>query len=439
MLDRYSRPEMKKIFQDENKYTLWLAIETAAAEKMAQLGTIPKTLPPLLTKVKTITAQDVARILEIEKTTKHDVIAFLTFVAEEVGEEARFLHQGLTSSDILDTTLSLQLSQASMLLKNNITRLLAALKTLADKHKHTLTMGRSHGIHGEPVSFGFKILGHYAAFQRAATRLEAATRDVATCKLRGPMGTFSSVDPAVEKYVAEKLNLSIEPHATQVIPRDRHAMFFATLAVIAGSIENLATEIRHLQRTEVNEAQEFFSQGQKGSSAMPHKKNPILSENLTGLARLVRGYCLPALENITLWHERDISHSSVERVIVPDALVTLDFALDRLVGLLEKLQVNEAAMADNMKKSYGLYHSGAILNALTHAGLSREESYKLVQSIAMTAWDKKINFVELILGDKTIATYLSSSDIKKLCQDDNYLQYIDYIYQMVYGSSNQAS
>ncbi|MDI9313746.1 MAG: adenylosuccinate lyase [Hydrotalea sp.] len=432
MIERYSRLEMKKIFQEENKYALWLKIETAAAEQMAAMGQIPASLPPLLATVKPFTASDVARILEIEQTTKHDVIAFLTFIAEQIGEEARFLHQGLTSSDILDTTLALQLKQAGGLLQQGLARVLAALQKLSDKYKTTLTIGRSHGIHAEPVSFGFKMLGHYAAFARAQQRLGLAVAEIATCKLRGPVGTYSSVDPSVESYVAKKLGLAVEPHATQVIPRDRHAMFFATLAVIAGSIENLAVEIRHLQRTEVNEASEFFDQGQKGSSAMPHKKNPILSENLTGLARVIRAQCLPAMENIALWHERDISHSSVERFIVPDALVTLDFALDRLGGLLEKLQVNEAAIAHNMKKSHHLYYSGAILNALTQAGVSREAAYQLVQKLALQAWAEQVDFIDLVTADKTIGKYLSAGDIKKNCNDATYLKNIDHVYDLVY-------
>ena len=432
MIERYSRLEMKKIFQDENKYALWLKIETAAATQMAAMGKIPTSLPPRLATIKQFTSDDVRRILEIEKTTKHDVIAFLTFIAEQIGDEARFLHQGLTSSDILDTTLALQLKQAGQLLQKDLEKLLAVLKKIADKYKNTLSIGRSHGIHAEPVSFGFKMLGHYAAFARAQKRLTLAITEIATCKLRGPVGTYSSVDVAIEAHVAKELGLAIEPHATQVIPRDRHAMFFATLAVIAGSIENLAIEIRHLQRTEVNEVQEFFDQGQKGSSAMPHKKNPILSENLTGLARVIRAQCLPAMENIALWHERDISHSSVERFIVPDALVTLDFALDRLTGLLEKLQVNEAAMADNIKKSYRLYFSGAILNGLTQQGVSREAAYQLVQKLAMLAWQDQTDFVDLAMADKTIGQHLSASDIKKICTDAMYLKNIDHVYTLVY-------
>lgn len=428
MIPRYSRPAMTAIFADDNKYAIWLAIETHAAEKMAELGTIPATLPPLLQKVKTI---DSARINDIEKLVKHDVIAFLTFIAEQVGPEARFLHQGLTSSDILDSTLALQLKQASALLQKDLTRLLAAIKALAIKHKYTLTIGRSHGIHAEPVSFGFKMLGHYAAFRRGQQRLTAATDEIATCKLRGPVGTFSSVDPSVEQYVAEKIGLRVEDHATQVIPRDRHAMFFATLAVMAGSIENLATEIRHLQRTEVNEAQEFFDQGQKGSSAMPHKQNPILSENLTGIARLIRGYVMPALENITLWHERDISHSSVERVAAPDACILLDFALDRLATMMEKLVVKQDQLTTNMALSFGIYHSGRVLNTLTQKGMSREAAYSTVQTVAQRAAAAKRPFASVAAEDKTITAHLSPDTIAQLCDDQFYLRHMDAIFAQV--------
>ncbi|MGI9461448.1 MAG: adenylosuccinate lyase, partial [Alphaproteobacteria bacterium] len=340
------------------------------------------------------------------------------------------------SSDILDTSLAMALQQASDVLADDIKKILAILKKLADKYKNTLMMGRSHGMHAEPISFGFKMLGHYAAFQRVQKRLGLACDEIATCKLRGAMGLYSSVDPEVEKYVAKKLSLKLEPHATQIIPRDRHAMFFAIILVIAGSIENLALEIRHLQRSEVNEAMENFQVGQKGSSAMPHKKNPILSENLTGLARLIRHYSLSAFDNIALWHERDISHSSVERVMVPDSLILLDFALHRLAGLLENLMVNEKAMAKNIKLSYGLYYSGAVLNALTQKGLKREAAYHIVQNLAMVAWDKETDFVGLVMESDAIAKHLSHDEIKHICHDKHYLKHIERVYDLVYDEKS---
>ena len=384
MIPRYSRPEMTAIWSDENRFNIWLEIETIAAEAMAEMGTIPVEAAQA---IRARGAFDIARIDAIEREVKHDVIAFLTSVTEHVGEEARFMHQGMTSSDVLDTALAVQLSQASDLLLAGIAALRAALKTQAEKHKYTPTIGRSHGIHAEPTTFGLKLAGHYAAFSRAEQRLRTARAEIAVCAISGPVGTFATVDPHVEATVAKKLGLTVEPVSTQVIPRDRHAYFFATLGVIAGSIENLATEIRHLQRSEVREAEEFFSPKQKGSSAMPHKRNPILSENLTGLARIVRAAVTPALENVTLWHERDISHSAVERVFAPDATIALDFALTRATGMIEKLVVYPDAMKKNLDLHGGLVFSQRILLALTQAGMSREAAYTAVQRNAMKVYN----------------------------------------------------
>jgi len=384
MIPRYTRPEMAAIWEPENRFKIWLEIETLAAEKMAEMGTIPKDVPRALRARGDF---DIPRIDEIEREVKHDVIAFLTSVTEKVGEEARFMHQGLTSSDVLDTAFAVQLTQASDLLFKGIDVLCGALKKQAHEHKDTLCIGRSHGIHAEPTTFGIKMAGHYAAFHRAHKRLEAARADIATCKISGAVGTYATVDPAVEEFVAHKLGLVPETVSTQVIPRDRHAMFFATLGVIASSIENLATEIRHLQRTEVREAEEFFSAGQKGSSAMPHKRNPVLTENLTGLARVVRAAVTPALENVALWHERDISHSSVERIMAPDACVTLDFALMRMASVINNLKVYPETMKENMERTGGLVFSQRVLLALTQAGVSREDAYRLVQHNAMDVWE----------------------------------------------------
>lgn len=386
MIPRYTRPEMAAIFEPENRFKIWLEIETLACEKMAELGIIPASVPKSLRKNGKF---DIARIDEIEKEVKHDVIAFLTNIAEHVGEDARFVHQGMTSSDVVDTAFAVQLTQAADLLLKDLDGLLAALKKRAEEHKNTLCIGRTHGAHAEPTTFGLKLAGHYAAFKRAKERLKNARAEIATCSISGAVGTYATLNPQVEAYVAQKLGLTPETVATQVIPRDRHAMFFATLGVIASSVENLATEIRHLQRTEVREAEEYFAPGQKGSSAMPHKRNPILSENLTGLARLVRAMVIPAMENVALWHERDISHSSVERNIGPDACVTLDFSLVRLTGIIDKLIVYPDTMKENLERTGGLFFSQRALLELTQKEMSREDAYKIVQDCAMKVWASK--------------------------------------------------
>ncbi len=431
MIPRYSRPQMANIFSDDNKYKIWLEIEILAAEAMVPLGIVPDSA------VKNCRAKakfDIARIAEIEAETKHDVIAFLTNVAEYVGEDARFLHQGMTSSDVLDTTLAVQLQQAAEILIADLNALLAAIKKRALEYKNTPTIGRSHGIHAEPTTFGVKLAGHYAAFERCVKRLQAAKDDIATCAISGAVGTFANVDPSVEEYVAKKLGLKSEPVSTQIIPRDRHAMFFATLGVIASCIENLATEIRHLQRTEVREAEEFFSAGQKGSSAMPHKRNPVLTENLTGLARIVRGSVTPALENVALWHERDISHSAVERTILPDACVALDFALARLTGVMEKLLVYPERMQQNLDALGGLVFSQRVLLALTQKGVSREDAYKLVQRNAMQVWERGADFQSLLKADKDITAKLPASDIESLFDMKYHTKHVDTIFKRVFGA-----
>ncbi|MFN9113630.1 MAG: adenylosuccinate lyase, partial [Bacteroidota bacterium] len=384
MIPRYSRPDMTAIWSDDTRFRIWFEIEAHACDALAQLGVIPKEAAETIWKKGRF---DASRVHEIERVTKHDVIAFLTNVAEHVGAEARFLHQGMTSSDVLDTCLSVQLVRASDILLADMDALLAAIKRRAFEHKDTVCVGRSHGIHAEPVTFGLKLATYYAEFSRCRERLTLARKEIATCAISGAVGTFANIDPFVEQYVAEKMGLTVEPVSTQVIPRDRHAMYFATLGVIASSMERLATEIRHLQRTEVLEAEEYFSPGQKGSSAMPHKRNPVLSENVTGLARMVRGYALPAMENVALWHERDISHSSVERMIAPDATVTLDFALNRLTNIIDQLVVYPDQMQENMNMLGGLVFSQRVLLALTQAGVSREDAYTLVQRNAMKVWD----------------------------------------------------
>lgn len=384
MIPRYTRQEMAQIWEPENRFKIWLEIETLACEKMAEMGTIPASVPKVLREKG---AFDIARIDAIEAEVKHDVIAFLTSVAEYIGPDSRYVHQGMTSSDVLDTSFAVQLTQAADLLLADMDALLAALKKRAVEHKDTICIGRSHGIHAEPTTFGIKLAGHYAAFARCRERLKAARAEIATCSISGAVGNYATIDPAVEDYVASKLGLKPETHSTQVIPRDRHAMFFAVLGVVASCVENLAIEVRHLQRTEVREAEEFFSAGQKGSSAMPHKRNPVLSENLTGLARLVRMAVVPAMENVALWHERDISHSSVERNIAPDATVTLDFALVRLTGMIDKLLVYPQTMQANLDRLGGLHFSQKVLLALTQAGVSREDSYRLVQRNAMKVWE----------------------------------------------------
>ena len=385
MIPRYSRPEMTQIWSEHSKFQIWFEIEAHACDAQAELGVIPHSAAQTIWEKGKF---DIDRINEIERETKHDVIAFLTNLAEYVGPDARFVHQGMTSSDILDTTLSVQLARAADILLAGLDRVLSALKTRANEHKYTPIIGRSHAIHAEPTTFGIKLARFYAEFQRNKTRLQAAKLEISTCAISGAVGTFAHIDPMVERYVAKKMQLQIEPISSQVIPRDRHAMFFAVLGVIASSVENLAIEVRHLQRTEVREAEEFFSAGQKGSSAMPHKRNPVLTENLTGLARMVRSAVIPALENVALWHERDISHSSVERMIGPDATITLDFALNRLAGVVEKLVVYPEQMQANLDALGGLVHSQQILLALTQKGVSREDAYRLVQKHAMDVWKK---------------------------------------------------
>jgi adenylosuccinate lyase len=429
MIPRYSRSQMTDIWEPENKFRIWLKIEVTAAEAMAELGLIPKEAAEA---AKARGGFDIDRIDEIEREVKHDVIAFLTSVAEHVGPEARYLHAGLTSSDVLDTCFNVQLAEASDILIADLDALLAALKTRAHEHKHTITVGRSHGIHAEPTTFGLKLAQAYAEFARNRERMVRARDEIATCAISGAVGTFAHVDPRVEAYVAEKLGLRPEPISTQVIPRDRHAAFFATLAVIASSVERLATEIRHLQRTEVLEAEEFFSAGQKGSSAMPHKRNPVLSENLTGLARIVRGYAIPAMENVALWHERDISHSSVERMIGPDATVTLDFALARLTGVIEGLVVYPERMQANMDRLGGLIHSQRVLLALTNAGVSREDAYRLVQRNAMKVWQENKDFLTELLADADVRAALPEQKIRDQFDLGYHTKHVDDIFARVF-------
>jgi adenylosuccinate lyase len=432
MIPRYSRPEMASIWSPETRFRIWFEIEAHAADAMAALGVIPKAAAERIWTAKDAEF-DVARIDEIEATTRHDVIAFLTHLAEIVGEEARFVHQGMTSSDVLDTCLAVQLARAADILLDDLDRLLAARKRRAHEHKDTVCIGRSHGIHAEPVTFGLKMAFAYAEMARNRDRLRAARAEIATCAISGAVGTFANVDPRVEAHVAEKLGLTPEPISTQVIPRDRHAMFFATLGVVASSVERIATEIRHLQRTEVLEAEEYFSPGQKGSSAMPHKRNPVLTENLTGLARLVRGMVTPALENVALWHERDISHSSVERMIAPDATVTLDFALHRLVGVIDKLVVYPENMARNMDRLRGLIHSQRVLLALTQKGVSREDAYRLVQRNAMKVWEQGADFLAELKADAEVAAALSPAEIEAEFDLGHHLRHVDAIFARVFG------
>jgi len=429
MIPRYSRAEMTQIWEPKSKFQIWLEIEAHACDAQAELGVIPKSAAEAVWERG---AFEVDRIDEIEREVKHDVIAFLTNLAEYVGEDARFVHQGMTSSDVLDTCLSVQLTRAADILLQDIDKLLAALKARAFEHKDTVCIGRSHGIHAEPVTFGLKLAQAYAEFERNKTRLEAARADIATCAISGAVGTFANIDPAVEIHVAKKMGLTPEPVSTQVIPRDRHAMFFATLGVIASSIERLATEIRHLQRTEVLEVEEFFSEGQKGSSAMPHKRNPILTENLTGLARLVRMAVVPAMENVALWHERDISHSSVERGIGPDATVTLDFALHRLTGVIDKLLVYPDNMMKNLNQLGGLVHSQRVLLALTQAGVSREDAYRLVQRNAMPVWRGEGNFLELLKADEEVSKVLSDAELENLFDLGYHTRNVDTIFRRVF-------
>lgn len=433
MIPRYSRSEMVAIWSAETRFRIWFEIEAHACDALAQIGVIPAESARTIWEKGGKAEFNVERIDEIERETKHDVIAFLTHLAEFIGPDSRFVHQGMTSSDLLDTCLAVQLTRASDLLLADIDGLLAALKKRAYEHKETITIGRSHGIHAEPTTFGVKLALAYAEFSRCRERLVAARAEVATCAISGAVGTFANIDPRVEEYVAEKLGLQPEPVSTQVIPRDRHAMFFATLAVIASSIERLSIEVRHLQRTEVLEAEEYFSPGQKGSSAMPHKRNPVLTENLTGLARMVRSYALPAMENVALWHERDISHSSVERMIGPDATVTLDFALVRLTSVIEKLVVYPDNMQANMDKFRGLVHSQRVLLALTQAGVSREDAYRLVQRNAMKTWEKGADFLEELLADKEVRDALSEQDIREKFDIGYHTKHVETIFRRVFG------
>ncbi|PKU26413.1 adenylosuccinate lyase [Telmatospirillum siberiense] len=435
MIPRYSRPDMARIWEPENKFRIWFEIEAHACDAQAKLGVIPASAAKAVWEKgnKPYTAERVAHIDEIEKVTKHDVIAFTTELAEHVGPEARFIHQGMTSSDVLDTCLAVQLTQAADLLLSDIDGLLAALERRAFETRDVACMGRSHGIHAEPVTIGLKFAGFHAEFQRNRERLAAARKDIATCAISGAVGTFANIDPFVESHVAEKLGLTPEPLSTQIIPRDRHAMFFATLGVIASSMERVATEIRHLQRTEVREVEEYFSPGQKGSSAMPHKRNPVLTENITGLARLVRGMVTPALENVALWHERDISHSSVERMIGPDATVTLDFALARLTNVVANLVIYPDAILRNLNQLGGLIFSQRVLLALTQAGMSREDAYKAVQRNAMQVWNGQGRFLDLLKSDDEVVSHLGSAAIEALFDLGYHTKHVGTIFQRVFG------
>ena len=431
MIPRYARPKMIKIWEPENKFQIWFEIEAHACDAQAEIGIIPKSA------AKTIWERgkfEVERIDIIEKEVKHDVIAFLTNLSEHIGPDARFVHQGLTSSDILDTCLSIQLVQASDILRDNIIKLLKALKERAIEHKMTVCMGRSHGIHAEPTTMGLKFAGMHAEFTRNLKRLDAAKKEIATCAISGAVGTFANIDPRIEEHVSKAMGLESETISTQVIPRDRHAVFFTTLGIIASSIERVSTEIRHLQRTEVREVEEYFSPGQKGSSAMPHKRNPVLTENLTGLARLVRSFSIPAMENVALWHERDISHSSVERMIGPDATITLDFALDRLTSVIEKLVVYPDEIAKNLNSMRGLVFSQRVLLALTQAGMSREDAYQIVQKNAMKVWEDKGDLLSLLQEDSNITEKIPHSELARLFSMDYHTKHVDYIFSKVFDS-----
>lgn len=435
MIPRYSRPQMAKIWEPQTRFRIWFEIEAHACDALAQIGVIPKESAAAIWQNAKDAVFDVARIDEIERVTKHDVIAFLTHLAEFIGPDARFVHQGMTSSDVLDTCLAVQLTRAADLLIADVDALLAALKRRAYEHRLTPCIGRSHGIHAEPVTFGLKMAQAYAEFARGRERLVNARHEIATCAISGAVGTFANIDPRVEAHVAQAMGLAVEPVSTQVIPRDRHAMFFATLGVIASSMERLATEIRHLQRTEVLEAEEFFSEGQKGSSAMPHKRNPVLTENLTGLARLVRGMVTPALENVALWHERDISHSSVERMIGPDATVTLDFALARLTGVVDRLIVYPENMQKNLNRLGGLIHSQRVLLALTQKGVSREDAYTIVQRNAMPVWRGEGDFLALLKKDPDVTARLTGSELEELFDLGYHLKHVDTIFNRVFAPS----
>ncbi len=439
MIPRYTRPEMAAIWDPQTRYRIWFEIEAHAADAMAELGIIPKAAAKAIWDKGKHAKFDIARIEAIERDVKHDVIAFLTHLAEIVGPQARFVHQGMTSSDVLDTCLNVQLVRAADLLIADVDALLAALKRRAFEHKNTPTIGRSHGIHAEPTTFGVKLAYAYAEFGRAKERLLRARTEVATCAISGAVGTFAQVDPRVEEHVARAMGLAVEPVSTQVIPRDRHAMYFATLGVVASSVERLATEIRHLQRTEVLEAEEFFSEGQKGSSAMPHKRNPVLSENLTGLARTVRAYVTPALEDVALWHERDISHSSVERVIGPDATTILDFALARLAGIIDKLVVYPGNMQKNLERLSGLIHSQRVMIALTQKGVAREDAYAIVQRNAMRVWRGEGDFLSLLAADKEVRKHLSAAELEENFDLGYHFKHVDTIFERVFGKAAAAS
>jgi len=435
MIPRYTRPEMAAIWDPQTRYRIWFEIEAHAADAMAELGVIPKAAAKAIWDKAKHAKFDLARIDAIEREVRHDVIAFLTHLAEIVGPQARFVHQGMTSSDVLDTCLNVQLVRAADLLIADADALMAALRRRAFEHKMTPTIGRSHGIHAEPTTFGLKLAYAYAEFFRAKERLICARTEVATCAISGAVGTFAQVDPRVEEHVANAMGLAVEPVSTQIVPRDRHAMYFATLGVVASSVERLATEIRHLQRTEVLEAEEFFSEGQKGSSAMPHKRNPVLSENVTGLARMVRAYVTPALENVALWHERDISHSSVERMIAPDATVTLDFALARLTSIVDKLVVYPANMQKNLARLGGLIHSQRVLIALTQKGVAREDAYGIVQRNAMRVWQGEGDFLSLLSADKDVRKHLSEAELKQNFDLDHHFKHVDTIFERVFGKT----
>ena len=435
MIPRYSRKEMTDIWSPESKFRIWFEIEAHAADALADMGVIPVEAAKMIWEKGGSTTFDINRIDEIEREVKHDVIAFLTHLSEIVGDEARFIHQGMTSSDVLDTCFNVQLTKAADLMIADLDRLLEALKERAFEYKNAVCIGRSHAIHAEPITFGLKMATAYAEFDRAKKRLILAREEIATCAISGAVGTFANIDPQVESHVAQKMGLTVEPVSTQVIPRDRHAMFFATLGVIASSVERLSVEIRHLQRTEVLEAEEYFSPGQKGSSAMPHKRNPILTENLTGLARMVRAYALPAMENVALWHERDISHSSVERMVGPDATITLDFALTRLSGVIEKLIVYPGRMQQNMDKLGGLMHSQRVLLALTQAGVSRENAYSIVQRNAMKVWEEQKDFLTELRADSDVMDALSAEELEDKFDLGYHTKHVDTIFERVFDNS----
>jgi adenylosuccinate lyase len=435
MIPRYSRPEMAAIWSPDTRFRIWFEIEAHAADAQAKLGIVPKAAAKKIWAKGKAAKFDIARIDEIEREVKHDVIAFLTHLAEHVGPEARFVHSGMTSSDVLDTCFNIQCVRAADILIADVDALLKALKRRALQYKHTPTVGRSHGIHAEPTTFGLKLAVAYAEFARARERLVAARKEVATCAISGAVGTFAQVDPRVEAHVAKALGLRVEPVSTQIVPRDRHAMFFAVLGVVASSVERLSIEIRHLQRTEVLEAEEYFSPGQKGSSAMPHKRNPVLSENLTGLSRMVRGYVTPALENVALWHERDISHSSVERMIGPDSTVTLDFALHRLAGVIDKLVVYPENMQKNLDRLGGLVHSQRVLIALTKKGMARETAYRLVQQHAMTVWREGADFLALLKADQEVRAVMSAKEIEANFDLKHHFKHVDTIFKRVFGKA----